>query len=214
MNKKTVVTFGVGPHEEYLKIAQPSFKAFADKHGYDLIIAQGIEPIKPASWYKVRILIEVLNDYDAALFLGADTVIVDGREDMEIPADAWQAMVYHHTGDGEVPNADVWYVKQAMTPILELMWEMSNNGWANAPWWEQSALMYLMGYKQDVRPTYLKEKTELYNHTHILDSSWNVHKWDKPVPQHPRIQHATMWSDRAAIMREWAEMALEGWMND
>jgi hypothetical protein len=34
-----------------------------------------------------------------------------------------------------------------------------------------------------------------------------------PQPTHPRIQHATMWPDRAAIMSEWAKQA-EGWINE
>lgn len=210
---KAIVTFGVGPHEELLSIALPSFKAFADLHGYDLLVVDGIEPKKPAAWYKTVVILEALKEYEEVLWLGADLVIVNGINDISVPDGAWQAMVFHHTGDGEVPNTEVWYNRREMIPTLEQMWEMSDNvGWANAPWWEQSALMHLMGYNECVRPTYLKEKTEVYNHTHVLDSNWNVHRWDKPEPKHPLIQHATMWPDRAAIMREWADQASEEWM--
>jgi len=208
MIKRAIVTFGTGPCAEMLSIALPSFKNFADRHGYELLVVEGLEPKMPPAWYKVPVLLEALKTYEEVLWLGADLVIVDGREDMTVGADAWQAMVYHHTGDGEVPNTEVWYNRRAMIPVLEQMWRMAHSGWSNAPWWEQSASMELMGYVDIRRPVYLGIPTEVYKHTHQLDNSWNVHVWDRPQPEHPRIQHATMYPDRLGIMREWAKGAI------
>lgn len=208
--RKALVTFAVGPHVELLEIAKPSYKAWAHRHGYDFLVAEGIHPTRPPAWYKIPLLQTALCTYDEAVFIGADLVIVDGREDfsMEVPADAWQAMVNHHTGDGEVPNDDMWFCRKPMQPILEQVWEMTQ--WMHHGWWEQAALLELMGYKVP-QPTTLVEPTELYKHTYFLDSSWNVHCWDKPQPEHPRFQHATMYPDRAEVMREWAREA-EKWM--
>jgi hypothetical protein len=210
--KKALCSFGVGPHKEYLDIARPSFQAFAKRHGYDYFECNGIQPQRPPAWYKIPLMRELLTDYDEVLFLGADTLIVDGREDLNVPAEYWQAMVNHHTQDGEVPNDDVWLVRGPMAEYLELIWNMPQ--YTYAPWWEQSALLELMGYATNERPCYvLDPKNKLYQHTCVLESGWNVHLRDVPQPGYARIQHATMWPDRAAIMREWAKQA-EGWMNE
>lgn len=213
---KAIVTFGTGPHAELLSIARPSFKAFAQRHGYDYFEAEKIGNVRPAPWYKVKCLLDLLKSYDLAVFFGSDLVIVDGREDFPLDGyDYWQAMVTHHTQCGDVPNDDMWICKQAMLPWLEGVWALGDK-YMHHGWWEQAALMELMSYDPAVEhfPTHCKDITnELYQHTLWLPNEWNVHTWDKPQPTHPRIQHATMWPNRTAIMREWAQQA-EGWMNE
>ena len=217
---KALVTFGVGTHAELLDIARPSYQAFAKRHGYDYFEAQfGGTLARPPAWYKIQCLIDLLKSYDLAVFIGSDLVIVDGREDLpqEFPlneSEWWQAMVSHDTKCGYVPNDDLWICKPPMLPALEQIWNMTQ--YLNHGWWEQAALMDLMGYDPAIEhfPTYPKDKSrELYQRTRFISTEWNVHKWDKWQPLHPRIQHATMWPDRPAIMREWAKQA-EGWMSE
>ena len=45
---KAFVTLAVGPHEELLDIAEPSFEEFCIRHDYDLLIAGSIES-RPAA---------------------------------------------------------------------------------------------------------------------------------------------------------------------
>lgn len=210
MNTKALCTFATGTHKELLDIARPSFQAYARAHGYTYFEPEDFAPSRPPPWYKIPLLRSILSQYDEAIFIGADLVIVDGRDDVgeDVPPDAWQAMVRHATGDGDVPNDDVWLVRKPMIPILDKIWTMTQ--WLNHGWWEQAALLELMGYHV-IQPTHLIEETELYRRTHWLDSSWNVHRWDRIQPEHPRFQHATMWPDRKAIMTQWAQEA-EGWM--
>ena len=207
---KALVTFATGTHVEYLDIARPSFKAYAALHGYDYIEPAPFQPKRPPPWYKIPLLRQALDTYDEAVFIGADLVIMDGRQDFaeSVPAEAWQAMVRHATGDGDVPNDDMWLVRKPMIPILDTIWRMDK--WLNHGWWEQAALLELMGYHV-IQPTHLIEPTELYQRTHWLDNCWNVHIWDKVKPEHPRFQHATMWPDRKAVMTEWA-LEAQGWM--
>ena len=98
-----------------------------------------------------------------------------------------------------------------MIPWLDKIW--ANDKWLNHGWWEQASLLDYMGYHVQ-QPTHLELPTELFHRTYFLDNGWNVHRWDKKQPEHPRIQHATMWPDRVAIMKEWAEQARQGWMNE
>ena len=212
MINRAIVSFGIGKHQELLEIALPSFKAFSDRHGWDLYCCDEIGKARPAPWYKIQALLDLLKmpEYNEVLFLGADTVIVDGRDDLTAPDDKWQALVEHHTGDGCVPNTDVWLCRKPMIPILEEIWSMEQ--WLMHGWWEQAALLELMGYHVWQPTRVLDEPTELYYKTHFLDHSWNVHKWDNPQPVSYRIQHATMYPDRVTVMKEWAEQAKE-WIN-
>ena len=205
---KAIITLATGKHERYLEIAAPSFKAFAERHGWDIYKTNSVGQARPPAWYKVPAIIELLHNYDEVLLLDADTVIVDGTEDLTAPPEAWQAMVMHNTADGEVPNTGVWLTRKPMIPILEAAWNMTD--YVMHGWWEQAAILELMGY-QVRQPTHLIKPTELYNHTHWLDPAWNVHKWHKPQPERPKIQHATMYPDIIEIMRIWAHEA-EGWI--
>ena len=202
--RKALVTCAVGPHLELLAIALPSFEAFAARHGYDLVLPE-MECRRPPSWWKVPALKAALEGgYDLALWLDADTVIVDPTEDMAVPAKFWQAMVCHQTGDGGVPNCGVWMVRQPMIPYLEQAWEKTE--FLNHGWWEQAAMHSLMGFEG--RPVELADDPpELYEKTLFLDPGWNCHIWDKQPITRRRIEHATMIQDRAAAMRQWADQA-------
>jgi hypothetical protein len=205
---KALVTFAVGAHIQLLDIARPSYQAWAKRHGWEYIEPVPFLTKRPPAWYKIPLMRWALEDFDEVLFIGADLVIVDGREDISVPPEYWQAMVRHTTGDGDVPNDDFWFVRRPMKPILDKIWTMTQ--WVNHGWWEQAALLDLMGYHV-IQPTHLIEPTKLYNKTYWLDPEWNVHRWHRPQPDNPKIQHATMWQDRGEIMRKWAEQA-KGWM--
>ena len=206
--RRAILSFGVGLHADLLDIAWPSFERFAELHGWELIDCNP-EPgfsDRPPSWWKIPFMLEALNgDFDEVLWLGADTVIVDPSEDITMPAPAWQALVIHDTPDGFVPNADVWLVRPKMRHVLEQVWSMTQH--IDSPWWEQTALVEMMGYVTSNRPIKQIAETALWRHTHILDPGWNVHRNDAQEVTRPRIMHATMHPDRAAVMSEWAELA-------
>jgi hypothetical protein len=208
---RALATFGTGRHADLLKIALPSFCAYADRHGYDLYVADRIGTARPPSWYKVEMLHNILSKgYQAALWIDADVVIVDGRDDWPIGDQCWQSLVKHHTGDGEVPNHGIWYVKREMIPWLEKIWELDKFRYHG--WWEQAAAMELLGYQPDARPCHRVIASELYDHTSFLDPGWNVHVWDSHKTDHPRFQHATMQPNPEFIMRQWAQEA-DSWIN-
>jgi hypothetical protein len=206
-NRRALVSFATGPHEELLDIALPSFREFADRHGYDLIIGHVGDTARPASWMKIPILKDVLGArYDEALFIGADCVITDPTDDLDVPDGYWQAMVNHRNANGEIPNCDVWYLRHEMRPLLGQIWAMTE--YVEHGWWEQAAVLSLMGYAVGTIPNLHQKPTELYDKTYFLDDGWNVHRWCI-APDHPRIMHATMYEDRARMMRQWAKHAIQ-----
>lgn len=208
---RALVTFGVGPHEELLKIARPGFEAFAERHGYDLVVrdaslagAQALLSGRPPSWGKVTAVYDALDVYDEALWVDADVVIADATGDVVVAGDAWQALVRHHTADGEVPNCGVWLVRRPMRRVLLDLWAMTR--YVEHPWWEQAALHELLGYRG--RPVRLASPTPLYEMTEWLDAGWNVHPRDLQTCEWPRFLHATTLPDRAKVMRRWARTAV------
>lgn len=189
---RAILTFAVGRYTELLDIVRPSFVNYADKHGYDYIERQpelGDWPRHP-SWFRVPILQELLPHYDEILLFGCDLIVLDNSVDVAslVPDDCLQAMVQHSSPWGMVPNADMWYMRRGILPYINQMWDLTQ--YLNHPWWEQAALLHLMGYEPSTFPLILKEPTELYGRTHFLPLEWNSHE---SIDRHdsPRIAHAT-----------------------
>lgn len=200
--RRALVSLATGPHRELLDIAWPTFEEFADRHGYDLIEADTQSP-RPPSWWKVPVLRELLTQYGEVLWLDADVVVVDPTEDLPVPVGPVQAVVAHRTADGEVPNLGVWLVRRPMIPVLDQLWRMTEN--LNHPWWEQAAMVQLLGYGGT--PLRQQRPSELLDKTHFLGPEWNRHVNDRTPCEHVRVQHATMHEDRAEVMRRWASQA-------
>lgn len=202
---RALISFGIGPHAELLEIAKPSFEAFAERHGYEIVIPQGVSGDRPISWLKIPILIESLKSYEEILWVDADMVIVDPSEDVPVPPGYWQGLARHHTTEGEIPNCGLWFLRQPMLPVLEMIWGMTD--YISHGWWEQSAMLTLLGYDPFERPVYLHEPTELYEKTYFLNSGWNLHLRDRVHFDRHRVRHATMYENKATLMRQWAAEA-------
>lgn len=198
-----ICTFADGRMADLQAISLPTVARYAARHGHQLVIGRPPQGERPASWHKVPLLRDLLDAHGEVLWIDADVVVTDLSADLfaEVPADAWQALVRHHTPDGEVPNCGVWLCRRTMLPVLDRVWSMT--GYLHHGWWEQAAVMELLGYDPHTRPTALREATDLYERTHWLGLEWNSHPWDEA--EKPRFRHATMYgSRRAEVMRGWA----------
>lgn len=197
---KALITFGIDDAEEWLAISEPTFQRYADLHGYELLVFEDVPRDRPASWYKVSGMLQTLQDFDEVLWLDADVLVLNPDEDLAetVPGWAWQALVKHHTVDGEVPNHGVWFVRRPMTPVLEKIWGMLQ--YLNHPWWEQAAGCELLGYDPWQRPMQRLYDTDLYRHTFFLPLEWNSQAEDRA--DEPRFSHEAARQDRANMMRE------------
>src|SRR5262249_39072233 len=159
---------------ELLRVALPGFHVYAQRHEYELIDAPPQRDDRPPSWLKVPLLHELLATYDEVLWLDADVVIVNEHDDLadDVPDEDWQAVVRHYTPDGEVPNCGVWLLRPSMRPVLDAMWQLDS--YREHPWWEQAALLELLGYRG--HPVRLEQPTELYARTCWLGLEWNSHE--------------------------------------
>jgi hypothetical protein len=109
----------------------------------------------PPAWRKVPMLIDALGYYDEVVWFDADLVVVDPSEDfppmVADPArgvfmshDYTHALVRHFENDSEVPNSGVWRLRPPAIPLLSNILELKV--FQTHGWFEQAALMTLMGY--------------------------------------------------------------------
>ena len=132
-------------------------------------------------------------------------------KDMNVPAEAWQAVVIHRTNEGESPNLGVWLVRKAMLPYLQQAWDLTE--YIQHRWWENAAVIDLMGF-DPAYPVIPAIPNELYAHTHRLENWWNSTQVDQWAVHPARINHiAACYSNKTEVMAVWAQDALK-WMEE
>jgi hypothetical protein len=143
---KALCSIGSGPHEELLAISRPTFAAYAERHGYELVTSTESDPSRPPAWAKVPMVRDALASYDLVLWIDADAVIVDGRDDIaaELEGDRFLGLVRH--GEQQIPNTGVmlWRAGAPATELLDRMWRARRL--IHHPWWENAALVAALGY--------------------------------------------------------------------
>ena len=144
---KALCSIGSGPHEALLEISRPTFAAYAERHGYELITSTDSDPRRPPAWAKVPMLREALESFELVLWIDADAVIVDGSADIadELKADRFLGLVRH--GELEVPNTGVmlWRSGEPARELLDRAWNATR--FIHHPWWENAALLDALGYR-------------------------------------------------------------------
>ena len=202
--KRCIVTYADGAHEELLDVALPTYRAFAEKHGYDLLVTRGKMPDHlidddvgiPSQWNKIPLLLDALERYDEAVWFDCDLVVVDPIQDFP-PLNAMEhshSLVRHYAWQSEVPNTGVWRVNKSVDVLLRQMSQLTV--FRDHGWWEQAALMTLMGYTvptqgSDFRDTKCKNvvQTQWYNACQFMRLCWNSHPNYRA--DHPRIVHCS-----------------------
>ena len=175
---KAVVTYGTGPLGELLDVSLPTFRMFAERHGYDMIVATPDSDGRPPAWGKIRVLQRTLARYDVVLWIDADAVILDTSVDPDLitPADAFQALVRttsHPECGTDSPCTGVWLLRADARAhaFLERVWEQSE--FVEHHWWEQAAVMHLLGWSLDL-PVGRIRASAWDEGTHWLDEQWDM----------------------------------------
>lgn len=185
----------------YAKMAahsMPVMERYALRHGHQFGAANLVGE-RPASWMKIEAIHSALRRFDAVLWVDVDVVVRDGGlwiGDV-VKEDAWHALVEHETECGLVPNCGIWYLRQSMLPVLEHVWKQTQH--MHHPWWEQAAVLELLGYAVTDKPaSSFSAPTELHRRTQFLAAEWNHHPADRRKVAEPRFVHCTQYVDRLA----------------
>lgn len=203
---KVLTSFGFGSQAELLRITVPSFAKYAQVHGYDLFVPHEnyfSENTKTRhySWWKIELLTRLFDTYDQILWLDADVVVCDFSKDIlsDLEKDSHVGMVVHRVGIGLVPNCGVWVLDKKCMAWLPELWQYNNLPRSDG-WWEQDAMLHKIGIDSGSNNITMPETFPLP--WTQLDYLWNPHVHDiRGIPERLRFFHATMFKDRALMMR-------------
>jgi galactosyl transferase GMA12/MNN10 family len=205
--RKVVCTIAAGSHRAFLEVTRPGLEQYADRHCYDLVVLdRALVAHRAPSWSKIPLLHDLATQYDVALWVDSDAVIVDGSLDVSdvMEPRAFFHVVEHNTSAGRIPNCGVIAVRGgALTrAFLERVWHKREH--VQHEWWENAAVLDLLGYRlrRPVRPT----RPSIWRlGVGRLDRAWNSIPAD-PSPS-PRIVHfpGLAFDDRLARLRRAVE---------
>lgn len=204
--RRVITTFGFGEEcEQLMALTVPTFARYAAIHDYDLFVPchdyfrkfADILDNRCASWLKVLLLLDLLKSHDEVLWLDSDVAVVRYTKDIaEDLTPAPMHMAVHNTGDGAVPNCGVWHLRKPAAAILEQLWP-HNNFRKSDGWWEQAALIHVLGGDPDATPT----STPAGPLWAELPYEWNPHIVDsRRIPPDCRFFHATQFPDRFSAL--------------
>jgi hypothetical protein len=197
-----------GTHTAMAAHTSPLMKAYAQRHGHDYL-AVDLDGERPPAWQKLPAMYAALKRYDVVVWLDADVVIAWPGADIvaALRSGTCQAVVEHLTECGRVPNTGVWVVARDMQQTLEQAW-VEGSDCVHHPWWEQTAIMRLMGYVVEPGPHgKLDSPTTLYERTTFLPPVWNHHPGDRNKPDKPHFVHVTQYDDRLSLIAKLAKIA-------
>jgi hypothetical protein len=174
--RRALATLGVGPHVELLERSRTTRDRWAQLHGYDVVVEeQLLAPERPPSWSKVVLVRRLLVRYDDVLWIDADAVLVNDGGD---PADQldrrhWLGLVTHRYQGRVLPNFGVFVVRRCRGALrfLDDLWSAEHH--IDHRWWENAALLELLGYDLGSEIPRKVRSTRLERHVHDLDLGWN-----------------------------------------
>lgn len=204
--KKVITSFGVGEHSTLLSLAIPTFYLYAHNHNYDVFIPsdsffnEQTRTMHP-SWWKIDVIEHLLQTYDKVLWLDADIILCRFDKDIidELDNSSDFGLVVHETSDGQVPNCGVWLLNKSSLKWLSTL-KQYNHFLRSQCWWEQAALLHLLGINPDDNPIVLPST---YNISwNQLDYLWNPHINDhRKIPPETKFFHTTCFNDRYVAMK-------------
>lgn len=199
--RKVLCSMGFGTYAEILAVSADTFRIYADRHGYDLVLltdppAHGRGP----AWESIAIIQELQTRYDLVLWVDADAAVVDASVDIAslLGRRDLMALVGHNTPEGDViPNLGVWLLRsnRKTRRFLEDVWSATE--FLEHKWLENAAVIDRLGFEVGP-PVRLRRLTSMGRRTKMLPNEWNSIPTD-PSPA-PRIVHfpATDMSRRLA----------------
>ncbi|MDF2659980.1 MAG: hypothetical protein K0Q94_2771 [Paenibacillus sp.] len=179
-SRMLVCSLAVGePHVSCMRWMAPTARYYAGRHRMDHLLLPlyhtKLDPSRPTAWSKVIVLNHMLKLYDTVMWLDADTIIVNPGVDIRSELDPLVPvhMVAHRLGRRTIPNTGVWVCRNdpRTFELLEAIW--NHTEFVHDGWWEQAALMDLIGYEPRGRVCRFREPTAFTPYVRFLNEKWN-----------------------------------------
>ena len=189
---KVICTAATGPFRELLPLTLPSLKRYAERHGWELVIVtEDRADGRPPAWGKVPILREQLARAAVVAWIDADALVVDGSRDLadELRPRKRLYLVEHNAPTGDVTaNSGVMMLRASRWANRFLAEVWAQTDLVDHIWWENAAIMRLLGYRIDPLPAAPERRTRWLGRVHFLDLAWNSIPHAQASPA-PRILH-------------------------
>jgi hypothetical protein len=191
MKKRVIATASIGHHEELSSLAQSNLEKYAELHGYDISNCRNtLDSTRPPAWSKVLLILELMKSYEEIFWIDADAIILNDTADISsiVKEDSDLGWVYHEYENQSSPNSGVMFIR--VNARTKRLFELANEqrDLDHHPWWEQAALMRLIGIETNVWPIGGINSTGLVAITEQkLPKEWNSIRQDPAVPA--RIRH-------------------------
>lgn len=191
MNKILISGYRGDEYKQISSLTFPLMEKYATKYNIDSALLEFPDCGRAASWYKIPSIIKMLETYELILWLDSDIVIVNNSEDITSLSNDSNInyISYHNVGGNKHPNCGVWMMKRDMIPFLNTLWNMTQ--YINHFWWEQAALIELIGMEMDSNNNVsLKDpENKLFKKTTFIDNKWNYCWADNDKSQTPFFNH-------------------------
>lgn len=189
-NKMLICSLATGPkHIELLRIMAPTVTYYAMKYQMDSLVLpldEPLDPTRPPAWDKVILIRHALSLYETVMWIDADAIICDPTRNIREALDSNYSMhLVAHDYEGKVTvNTGVWICRrdERVLELLDAVW--NHTAYIQHPWWEQAALMDLIGY--DVASWTFRVPTSYSDLVQYLDDDWNCRpgRCNNPVIKH------------------------------
>jgi hypothetical protein len=159
-----------------------TLKTYTQKFGYDLRINSDLVVTdRGASWQKIPLIRELFHEgYDFVFWMDADAIFMrydqDLQEVIEPGKDLY--MVNHpipdpFLGQMDTPNAGVLLLRNCewTQNLLQDLWDFEE--YIRHPWWENAALLDLMGYYSPLEKGENQLNQEFLEHVKFIGLEWN-----------------------------------------
>jgi hypothetical protein len=190
---KALCTAATGPFVRLLEISLPTFEAYGRRHGWEIVVdSEDRANGRPVSWGSVPLIAELLLRYDLVMWIDADAMIVDDSVDLASelrPLKELYLVEHRHAPTGEVTvNAGILMIRAGRWAERFLAAVWAQEDLINHRWWENAAIMRLLGYRIDPQPASRDRRTRWSWRMRVLDVQWNsMPHWHGSLT--PRIVH-------------------------
>jgi hypothetical protein len=176
------------PHIAFMRRMAPTVRYYAQRYRMDHLLlplyGAALDPTRPAAWSKVVLIHHLLKTYDTVVWLDADTIVVDPGTDIRTELDPRAPMhvVAHRLGRKTIPNTGVWICRRdpRTFELLAAIW--NHTEFVNDGWWEQAALMDLIGFEPRERVCRFRGPTLYTSSVRFLNEKWNS-RYAAPAPK-------------------------------
>lgn len=192
MTKVCVATSYTEDFSQLGDLSSKTLRFYAKRHSCAAHIIPNLGRLeRPAAWHRVRWIPELFADgFDFVFWLDADALFLrfdrDVRELIQKGKDLY--MVRHSYGGRVVPNTGVLLVRNCTwsREFFSSVWNCKQ--YIHHRWWENAAVMSLLGYHSLLEEGDDMPNQELLNHVSFIGTEWNALPYICTVPN-PIVHH-------------------------